>query len=82
MKQDVSQYFSKCLECQQVKVEQKHIAGLLHPFLDPKWKWETISIDFIIGFPKTSRKNYVIMVVVDNMRKVAHFTPIKYTLKL
>jgi hypothetical protein len=52
MKQDIVEYISKCLECQQVKVEHKHPAGLLQPLPIPEWKWETISMDFITGFPR------------------------------
>jgi hypothetical protein len=81
MKQDIVEYIAKCLECQQVKVEHKHPTGLLHPLQIPKWKWETISMDFITGFPKTMKQHDAIMVVVDKLRKEAHFIPIKYTFK-
>ena len=39
----------------------------------PEWKWEEISMDFIMGFPMTSRKHDFIMVVVDKLNKVVHF---------
>jgi len=45
----------------------------------PEWKWEVISMDFIIGFPRTLRQNDSIMVVVDRLTKVAHFIPVKST---
>ena len=44
-------YISKCLECQQVKVERQHLASLLQPFPILEWKHEVISLDFIIVFP-------------------------------
>jgi hypothetical protein len=69
------------LECQQVKVEQKNPIGLLQPLQIPEWKWETIYMDFITGLPRTIRKHETIMVVVDMLRNVAEFTPIKSTLK-
>ena len=34
-------------------------------------------MDFIIGFPKTSRKHDSIIVVVDMLTKFAHFIPVK-----
>jgi hypothetical protein len=77
MKNYISDYFSKCLECQQDKVEHKHPTGLLLPI--PEWKWETISMDFITGLPKSTKQNDVIMVVVDKLSKVAHFIHIKPT---
>jgi hypothetical protein len=55
MKQDIAHYISKCLECQQVKVEHRHPAGLLQPIQIPEWKWEVISMDFITGFTKDSQ---------------------------
>jgi hypothetical protein len=72
---------SKCLECQQVKGEYKHPIGLLQPLKILEWKWETISMDFIIGFPNTDKQHDAIMVVVDNLNKVAHFVSIKYNFK-
>jgi len=43
MKQDIDHYIAKCLECQHVKVEHRHPAGLLQPIHISKWKWEVIS---------------------------------------
>jgi hypothetical protein len=38
-------------------------------------------MDFITGLPKSTKQNDAIMVVVDKLRKVAHFIPIKSTCK-
>ena len=35
MKKDIAEYISKCMKCQQVKVEHQHPAGLLQPFPVP-----------------------------------------------
>jgi hypothetical protein len=64
-----------------VKFEHRHHVGLLQPLHIPEWKWETISMDFITGLPKTVKQHDVIMVVVDKLRKEAHFIPIKSTFK-
>eukprot|EP00253_Pinus_taeda_P001790 PITA_01790 len=53
MKKEVEEYLARCLECQQVKAENHHPTGLLHPLPVPKWKWETISIEFITRLPKS-----------------------------
>jgi hypothetical protein len=42
---------------------------------------EIISMDFIIGFPKTTKKHDAIMLVVDKLSKETHFIPIKSTFK-
>ena len=55
MKKDIAKYISKCMKCQQVKVEYQHAAGLLHLLSVPEWKWEVVSMDFITGFPVTWR---------------------------
>ncbi|XP_035834306.1 homeobox protein DLX-3-like [Helianthus annuus] len=38
MKEDVARYVSKCLTCQQVKIEHKRASGLLQPLDIPIWK--------------------------------------------
>jgi hypothetical protein len=81
MKSETTEYLSKCLDCQQVKVEHQHPTGLLQPLPIPEWKWEIISLDFITGFPKTQKKNDSIMVVIDKLSKSAHFIPVKSTYK-
>jgi hypothetical protein len=54
---------------------------LLQPLPIPEWKWETISMDFITGLPKSAKQNHVIMVFVDKLRKVSHFIPVNSTCK-
>lgn len=77
MKRDIADFVARCLECQRVKAEHQHPAGLLQPHGVPEWKWDTISIDFIIGLPMSVRRHDAIMVVVDRLSKVAHFIPVK-----
>jgi hypothetical protein len=72
---------AQCIECQQVKEEHRHPAGLLHPLPIPKWKWETISICFITRLPNSTKNNDAIMVVVDKLSKSTHFIPVKSTYK-
>ena len=81
MKKDMAEYISRCMKCQQVKVEHQHPAGLLQPLPVPEWKWEVISMDFITGFPMTWRQHDSIIVVVDKLTKEAHFIPVKSTHK-
>ena len=72
LKTDLVDYLSKCLECQQVKAEHQHPAGLLQPLPILEWKWEVISLDFITSFPLTQKQDDSIMVVVDKLSKTAH----------
>jgi hypothetical protein len=45
----------------------------------PKWKWEEIGMDFVIGLPRTQKGNDSIWVIIDRLTKVAHFIPVKTT---
>ena len=53
-----------CDVCQRVKAEHQRLAGLLHPLKVPEWKWEKISMDFIIGLPRTLKGYDSIWVIV------------------
>ncbi|KAL0553580.1 hypothetical protein IC582_007480 [Cucumis melo] len=79
MKREVAEFVSKCLVCQQVKAPRQKPAGLLQPLSIPEWKWESVSMDFITGLPRTLRGFTVIWVVVDRLTKSAHFVPGKST---
>jgi hypothetical protein len=79
MKKDFFDYIARCMECQKVKVEHRHPAGLLQPFPIPEKKWEVITMDFIIGLPKTNKKHDSIMVVFEKLTKATHFVPMKTT---
>jgi transposase InsO family protein len=52
---------------------------LLQPLQVPEWKWEKISMDFIVGLPRTQSGYDSIWVIVDRLTKVAHFIPVKTT---
>ena len=81
MKKEVVDFISKCLECQKVKDEHRHPAGLVQPLPIPEWKWEVVIMDFITKFPRTNKQHDFIMVVVDKLTKAAHFIPVKLTHK-
>ncbi|KAE8689123.1 hypothetical protein F3Y22_tig00110943pilonHSYRG00133 [Hibiscus syriacus] len=72
--EDVQAYVKTCLVCQQDKIEAKKPAGLLQPLPIPERPWESISMDFIIGLPKTDGLSSI-MVVVDRFSKYATFIP-------
>ncbi|KAD6119183.1 hypothetical protein E3N88_10454 [Mikania micrantha] len=77
MKEAVAKYVSECLTCQQIKIEHQRASGLLQPLDIPLWKWDEISMDFVMGLPKTMKKNDAIWVVVDRLSKSAHFLAIQ-----
>jgi hypothetical protein len=50
--------------------------GLLQPLSITEWKWDDISMNFIVGLPLTACKFDSIWVIVDRLSKSAHFIPI------
>ncbi|KAJ8747030.1 hypothetical protein K2173_013444 [Erythroxylum novogranatense] len=74
MKKDVAQFVSTCLTCQQVKFEHQKPTGLLQELPLPEWKWERITMDFVIGLPRTLKGHDSIWVIVDRLTKGTQFT--------
>jgi hypothetical protein len=56
MKREVARYISQCDTCRKVKADYMKPGGLLQPLSIPEWKWDDISIDFIVGLPMVARK--------------------------
>jgi hypothetical protein len=79
MKRVIAEYVSLCDTCQRVKAEHQRPARLLQPLKIPKWKWEEIGMDFIVGLSRTQAGYDSIWVIVDRLTKVAHFIPVKMT---
>jgi hypothetical protein len=71
MKHEVAEYIAFCDTCQRVKEEHQRPAGLLQPLKVPKWKWEEIGMDFIMGSPRNQRVYDSIWVIVDQLTKLA-----------
>ena len=79
LKNELVDFMVRYIGYHQVKVECRHLEILLQPIPIPEWKWDLISMDFIIGLPKTSIQNVEIMWVVDKLKNVAHFVEVKST---
>ncbi|KAK8916356.1 hypothetical protein KSP39_PZI022892 [Platanthera zijinensis] len=77
MKTDVVQYIAKCRTCQLVKAEHQKPGGYLQSLPIPEWKWDDITMDFVMGLPRSKAGNNGIWVIVDRLTKVAHFIPMK-----
>ena len=75
----IADIVARCLECQRVKVEHRHPSGLPQPHEISEWKWDVISMDFIVGLPLSSCRHDAILVTVDMLTKVAHFSPMRTT---
>jgi hypothetical protein len=60
-----------------VKAIHLKTAGPLQSLPIPTWKWEDISLDFIVGLPRTTKGYVFIWVIIDRLTKIAHFLPVK-----
>ena len=76
MKNDVAEFVARCLTCQQVKIEHQRPAGSLQSLPILVWKWEHVTMDFVVGLPRSSKGFDSIWVVVDRLTKSAHFLPV------
>jgi IS30 family transposase len=81
MKRAIAEYVALCDNCQRVKAECQRLARLLQPLKIAKWKWKEISMDFIMGLPKTQSGYDSIWVIVDRLSKVAQLILVKTTYK-
>src|SRR5579883_1549543 len=79
MKREIAKYMAECDTCQRIKASHLKAAGQLQPLPIPSWKWEDISMDFIVGLPTTSQHHDLIWVIVDRLTKSAHFIPVHST---
>lgn len=51
MKKEIASHIVRCDTCHRVKVDHLRPADPLQLLAIPSWKWEDISMDFIIGHP-------------------------------
>jgi len=79
MKRDIADYVARCLTCQRVKTEHQKPGCLLQPLPLLVWKWEHITMDFMIGMPKVIKQHDSVWVIIDRLTKAAHFLAIKAT---
>jgi transposase InsO family protein len=74
MRRDVERYISRCSTCNKAK-SRLNPHGLYMPLPVPRAPWEDISMDFVLGLPRTKRGRDSVFVVVDLFSKMAHFIP-------
>jgi hypothetical protein len=77
MKIEIAHYVARCDTCRHVKAVHMKTVGPLQSLPIPTWKWEDISMDFIVGLPRTTKGFDSIWVIIDRLTKIAHFLPVK-----
>lgn len=54
MIRDIAEYVAQFPTCQQVKAKHQRLARPLQPLDVREWKCDQITMDFVVGLPKTS----------------------------
>jgi hypothetical protein len=74
MERDIMRHVQRCKICHVAKSHGQN-TGLYTPLPVATTPWEDVSLDFVVGLPRTQRNKDSIMVVVDRFSKMAHFVP-------
>jgi hypothetical protein len=82
MKHEAARYVSECDTYRKVKANYMKPGRLLQPLSIPEWKWDDISMYFIVGLPMTSHKFDSIWVILDRLSKSVHFIPVNTNYKV
>ena len=74
MRGEVEQYLRNCHMCKQAKASWNAYNGLLQPLPMPERPWVDLTIDFVVGLPKSQGYDAILM-VVDQLSKERHYIP-------
>ncbi|GKA57525.1 RNA-directed DNA polymerase [Tanacetum coccineum] len=79
MGQDVKRLVDRCVTCHKAKSHGTN-AGLYTPLPVLNSPWEDVSMDSVLGLPRSQRNKDSVMVVVDRFSKMAHFVSCNKTM--
>jgi hypothetical protein len=74
MRTEVVKFVNRCRICQHAKGTRQD-TGLYQSLSILERPWDAISMDFVLGLPRTQRGCDSIFVVVDRFSKMTHFIP-------
>jgi hypothetical protein len=71
----VDAYVTSCDECQRNKPSQERPMGTPMPLPAPASPWEQVTLDLITSLPRSSAGHTAIVVFVDKLTKMVHYSP-------
>jgi transposase InsO family protein len=66
---------ARCGICQRNKPHSGKQLGLLQPLPIPNAPWESVSLDYVVGLPKTEGGYDAVLILVDCLTKMVHLVP-------
>ena len=75
MSKDIRTHVKKCDACQRMKSSTQPPVGELQPMPIPSRPWQSIGMDYLMSVPKSKKGHNAILIVIDCLRKMAHFIP-------
>ena len=74
---EIRDFIQRCSVCQQEKAVHRVPAGLLQPLKLLEKKWADLSMEFIMGVPRSESRNDGILTVVDQVIEMVHLVPVQ-----
>jgi len=74
MNETISRYVRRCAMCAKRKPSNRKL-GLYTPLLVPSHRWESVSMDFVGGLPKSRKGHDYLYVIVDRFSKMCILVP-------
>src|SRR4051812_39545138 len=72
MKRDVERHVQRCITCVQAK-SKSNLFGPYMPLPIPRAPWSDISMNFVLGLPRSRHDHDSIFMVLDHFYKMANF---------
>ena len=72
LRHDVHRLIGRCTTCI-IRKMTKQTSGQYLPLPVSEYPWQEVSLDFVLGLPRTRKQQDSILVVVDRFSKMAHF---------